>query len=117
MTKPEKDITLLPVSWYTGIFSLILPAILAFYALNKKDDSWSWMYVFVKAAQFLGICKYISDDYAYAINYGFQNNYYSLRRLISLVSFLVIDAILIVVFFIYQRKRKDINADNSSCER
>lgn len=117
VTRPENYIEILPVSWYTGVFSLILPVILAFFAFRKNDGSWTWGYIIVKISQGIGIGKYISDDWTYAVNYGFENDYYSLGRLFSLVSFLVIDAILIVVLFIYQKKRKDINADNSSCER
>lgn len=94
-----------------------MPVILAFLAFRKDDQTYTWIYTFVKLAQDIGIVKYISDDYPYAISNGFSNQYYSLNRLISLVSFLVIDAILIVVLYIYQKKRKDINADNSSSER
>lgn len=117
VTRPEQYIEILPVSWYAGIFSLILPAILAYLGFRKHENRWSWCYIVVKAAQDLGIFRYILADWPYAVSTGFQNEYYSFNRIIALVSFLIIDAILIVVLLIYQHKRKDSNADNSSCER
>lgn len=117
VTRPEQQIELLPVSWYASIFSLFLPVVLAFFSFRKEDATYSWLYYFVKIAQDAGIVKYIIDDRPYAVSYGFENNYYSLSHLFSLVSFLLIDVILLVVLFIYQKKRKVINADNSSSER
>lgn len=117
VTRPERQIELLPVSWYASIFSLFLPVVLVFFAWRRNDTTYSWLYFFIKASQDFGILKYVIDDRPYAVAYGFENNYYSLTRLFSLVSFLLIDVILLIVLFFYQRKRKDINADNSSSER
>lgn len=117
VTRPEQYIEILPVSWYAGIFSLILPAVLAYLGFRKQENAWAWCYGMVKAAQDIGIVKYILDDWSYAVSTGFQNNYYSFNRIVALVSFLIIDVILLVVLLIYQHKRKDSNADNSSCER
>lgn len=115
--RPEQQIELLPVSWYVCIFALFLPVILAFFSFRKEDATYSWLYYLVKIAQDAGIAKYIFDDWPYAVSLGFQNDYYSLSHLFSLVSFLLIDVILLIVLFIYQKKRKVINADNSSSER
>lgn len=111
ITTPEDYIDILPLSWYTCIFSLILPPVICFFALRKRDLSWGIIYTIVKLAQDTGMLKYIFDDLSYTISYG----YYSLDCLFSLVSFLVIDVILIVILLITLTKRKDINADNSSC--
>lgn len=62
----------------------------------------------------LGMISYAVQDFSSAVSYGALNNYYSLRLLLFLLIFFIIDGILIIAFILTQKKDGEPqNADNS----
>lgn len=70
-----------------------------------------FLFILCKFISDIGLGMYIYRDFMYAITYGAYNNYYSLRRLLSLVLFLVFDVIIVLVMVFSNKK-----TDGSKCK-
>jgi len=103
---------MLPLSWYATAPLAFLPVILAYLAFfrtktdknpnNHQEDKvpYKFLYVISKILMMPGIVAYIIKDIPYALAFGKDNNYYSIRYLLAIVLFLLIDVILIIIFTI-----------------
>ncbi len=108
--RPEYNIQILPFSWYAAAPLLFLPVILsylAFYSKNDSDKKYPFIYLLSKILMLPGSVAYIFKDLPFALTLGKSNNYYSLRCLIGITLFLLIDAILIIILTIKLRKKKE----------
>lgn len=109
-TRPEYSIQILPFSWYATAPLAFFPVILAYLAFFSKkdgDNKYPFLYIISKILMLPGFIAYIAKDLPYAIAFGKNNNFYSLRCLIGIVLFFLIDAILIVVLTIKLKKNQE----------
>ena len=107
--KPELSIQILPLSWYVAVPLAFLPALLVYMAFfSKREDNGSclFLYIISKILMLPGFLAYIIKDIPYAIALGADNNYYSLRQLVAIVLFFLIDVILIFILTIIIRKKQ-----------
>ncbi len=110
IVRPEYSIQILPLSWYAAVPLAFMPVILAYLALYSKDDSdhkYTFLYIVSKTLMLPGYVAYIAKDIPYALAFGKDNNYYSLRCLFGIVLFLLIDAILIIILTIRLKRKKE----------
>ena len=109
-TRPEFSIEILPVSWYSSVpllsFSLIFAYLMTAYDYPEKKI-FSNLYQISKFFSNAGIVAFLAKAIPLSISYGTINDYYSLKRSIFLMIFLIIDAILCTVLFL-----KTKNPDN-----
>lgn len=121
VSRPEFAIQILPLSWYATAPLAFLPALLAYMAFfSKREDNGSclFLYIISKILMIPGFVAYIIKDIPYALAFGTDNNFYSLRYLIVVVLFLLIDVILIIIFtIIIKKKQKNFSkADDTPME-
>ena len=97
VSRPEFEIQILPLSWYAAAPLAFLPILLSYMAFfSKREDNGSclFLYIISKILMIPGFVAYIIKDIPYALAFGMDNNFYSLRYLIVVVLFLLIDVIL-----------------------
>jgi len=108
-SRPEFTIQILPLSWYATAPLAFLPVILAYLAFfHSKEDrtTCEFLYIISKILMIPGFVAYITKDIPYALELGKSNNFYSVRYLLVIMLFLLIDVILIIFLTIIIRKKQ-----------
>lgn len=107
--RPEASVFQLPATWYTGAPLLAFPVLLACgFASTNHTDLYRGLYCIAKIMTSCGILFYARAALPAAIEYGAKNGYYTLRRIILLLIFFLIDCILIISVYFIERYRNTL---------
>lgn len=103
--QPEQPVEILPLSWYCAAPLLVLPFILQIYLLFSEDIDKNVLFstVLLKLMGIISYTAYFFRDISYAVSSGPLNNYYSLKILMSLLIFSLIDGIIIVYYSVLKK--------------
>lgn len=102
-TRPEFSIDILPVSWYSSVPLLAFPLILVYLMFTHdfpQKKIFSNLYSISKLLSSAGFIAYCTKVIPISVSYGQINGFYSLKRSIFLMIFLIINAILCTVIFL-----------------
>ncbi len=103
-TRPEFSIDILPASWYAAVPLLAFPIVLVFLIAKAQEPNQRIVlcrfYLLTKILSGAGIFMFCMDVIPFSISYGHLNDFYSIKRSLFLMIFLLIDAILCTMIFI-----------------
>jgi hypothetical protein len=119
IARPESVINILPFSWYIAVPLLFIPFLLLYHMYENTENACfcSHLFILVKLSALISYVFFIYKDLPFAIqNLKFRNPY-SIRNILHISIFFIIDVIIIIVFSIYEhnnpKNREDINKNNS----
>ena len=121
-TRPEFSIDILPISWYSSVPLLAFPLILVYLMFTHdfpQKKIFINLYSITKILSDSGLVAYCTKAIPLSVSYGKINGYYSLKRSLFLMIFLVIDAILCTVIFLkdkYKENTTTINIVNQNTD-
>lgn len=110
MSRPESVIILSPLSWYISVPLLFIPFVLLYNIYKNTETSLFSLHLYklIKLSALLSYAVFIYKDLPFAIKNLRFKNLYSLRNIIHISIFFIIDVIIIMVFSIYTHTNQKI---------
>lgn len=114
----EEAIAVLPLSWYAGAALICIPLLLCYFLFidEQKYSVFLPLLGTMKMCMCVAFASYIIVDLPYALNLGAFDNFYSLKSILFVLLFIIIDVILSVIIFSRNAavKKEQKDADTSS---